>query len=97
MSPLKVVDKLRDQAEQLLGVLIRSLAESDLEGRKKRKLASVGLESWVCSDQHRFALTPELLPLRSERRGNIITSFLPLAPRVVDMNAGARVGGKVTR
>lgn len=48
MSPLKVVDELRDQAEELLGVLVRSLAELDLEGGGKDR-------KWVCRPPSRPA------------------------------------------
>lgn len=41
VSPLEVVDKLGDQAEQLLRVLVGSFAESDLEERKTGKSATV--------------------------------------------------------
>lgn len=35
MSPLKAVDKLRDQAKQLLRVLVRGFAEPDLGEREE--------------------------------------------------------------
>lgn len=43
MSPLEVVDELRDQAEELLGVLVRSLAELDLEEGERTGRGSADL------------------------------------------------------
>lgn len=92
MGPLKVVDELRDQAEELLGVLVRSLAEPDLEERGKGQ--EVGLQTSVTPG------SSVLLPLlgccrfQSQRPGSRISSFLPLAANLQQRPSASTTASK---